>query len=169
MRFIKQLWVQNEEQQKIALFGIAIHYKVNDKSHVMFANQENHSWWTLVMSIAAIACKKKPQEEIGKGNSRSISLTGISLNEHSYPVAMRKYRASWIRPETYINQYIDESGFQLLQDALHFPEHTSGPFCGLRGIRLHFRSTLEIQFHLVDSFWSRLWLSYSGISSLASS
>jgi hypothetical protein len=36
-----------------------------------------------------------------------------------------KYRSSLVRPETYINQYIDENWVPLLQTP-PFPEHTSG-------------------------------------------
>ena len=52
-------------------------------------------------------------------------MTSLGLFDGFISCWDEKYRSNLIRPESYINQYIDESWVPLLQTP-PFPEHTSG-------------------------------------------
>jgi hypothetical protein len=137
----------NEEQQNIALFWDCNPYKVNVKGHVMFATKKitpGGHW----MSIAAIAAKAAGRN--WKGTAEAFALTGISLNEAFISCWDEKYRSKLIRPETYINQYIDEEWVPLLQTP-PFPEHTSGHSVASAASAYTLGQLFGDQFHLVDS------------------
>jgi hypothetical protein len=137
----------NEEQQEIAMFWDCNPYKVNVKGHVMFAEKKitpGGHW----MSIAAIAAKGAGKD--WKGTAEAFALTGISLNEAFISCWDEKYRSKLIRPETYINQYIDEEWVPLLQTP-PFPEHTSGHSVASAASAYTLGQLFGDQFHLVDS------------------
>ncbi len=137
----------NEEQQNIALFWDCNPYKVNVKGHVMFATKKitpGGHW----MSIAAIAAKAAGAD--WKGTAEAFAMTGISLNEAFISCWDEKYRSKLIRPETYINQYIDEEWVPLLQTP-PFPEHTSGHSVASAASAYTLGQLFGDQFHLVDS------------------
>jgi hypothetical protein len=137
----------NEEQKNIALFWDCNPYKMNVKGHVMFATKKitpGGHW----MSIAAIAAKAAGKD--WKGTAEVFALTGISLNEAFISCWDEKYRSKLIRPETYINQYIDEEWVPLLQTP-PFPEHTSGHSVASAASAYTLGQIFGDQFHLVDS------------------
>lgn len=137
----------NEDQQNIALFWDCNPYKVNVKGHVMFATKKitpGGHW----MSIAAIAAKAAGRN--WKGTAEAFALTGISLNEAFISCWDEKYRSKLIRPETYINQYIDEEWIPLLQTP-PFPEHTSGHSVASAASAYTLAQLFGNEFHLVDS------------------
>jgi hypothetical protein len=120
---------------------------VNVKGHVMFATKKitpGGHW----MSIAAIAAKAAGRD--WKGTAEAFALTGISLNEAFISCWDEKYRSKLIRPETYINQYIDEEWVPLLQTP-PFPEHTSGHSVASAASAYTLGQIFGDQFHLVDS------------------
>jgi hypothetical protein len=79
-----------------------------------------------------------------------MALTAISLNEAFISCWDEKYRSRLIRPETYINQYIDEEWVPLLQTP-PFPEHTSGHSVASTAAAYTLAQIFGDEFHLVDS------------------
>jgi len=75
------------------------------------------------VSIAGIAAKKA--ELSYKATAKVLALTAITLSDAFIACWDEKYRSSLIRPETYINKYMDKDWKPLLQTPA-FPEHTSG-------------------------------------------
>ncbi|WP_143959973.1 vanadium-dependent haloperoxidase [Litoribacter populi] len=111
-----------EEQRDIAFFWDCNPYKMNIKGHVMFAEKKitpGGHW----MGIAGIACKKNGLD--WKGTAEAMAVTGVTLMDGFIACWDEKYRSVLVRPETFINQYIDEEWAPLLQTP-PFPEYTSG-------------------------------------------
>jgi len=137
----------NEEQKEIALFWDCNPYKMNVKGHVMFATKKitpGGHW----MSIAAIAAKAAGTD--WKGTAEAFALTGISLNEAFISCWDEKYRSKLVRPETFINQYIDEEWVPLLQTP-PFPEHTSGHSVASAASAYTLAQLFGDDLHIVDS------------------
>ena len=110
------------QQKEIASFWDCNPFMMNVNGHVMFANKKispGGHW----VNITAQVC-------------RSLGLTPARASEAYVRVSValadafiscwdEKYRSKLIRPESYINQYIDENWVPYLQTP-PFPEHTSG-------------------------------------------
>ena len=111
-----------EEQIDIANFWDCNPFKMNVKGHVMFATKKispGGHW----INITRLACNKA-----GASLARSAAAyacVSITLADGFISCWDEKYRSNLIRPETYINQYIDQSWVPLLQTP-PFPEYTSG-------------------------------------------
>ena len=75
------------------------------------------------MNITHVACAKKNAGLVE--SLEAYSRVAISLVDGFISCWDEKYRSKLIRPETYINQYIDENWVPLLQTP-PFPEYTSG-------------------------------------------
>ena len=111
-----------DEQREIAFFWDCNPYKVNVKGHVMYAEKKitpGGHW----MGIAGIAAKTKHLD--WKQTAETFAMTSLALYEGFLSCWDEKYRSVLIRPETYINQYMDEDWLPLLQTP-PFPEYTSG-------------------------------------------
>ncbi|HLW20231.1 MAG TPA: vanadium-dependent haloperoxidase [Cyclobacteriaceae bacterium] len=111
-----------EEQREIAFFWDCNPYKMNVKGHVMFAEKKitpGGHW----MGIAGIAAKTKELD--WKQTAETLMVTSLAVYEGFLSCWDEKYRSVLIRPETYINQYMDENWLPLLQTP-PFPEYTSG-------------------------------------------
>lgn len=137
----------SQEQKDIALFWDCNPYKMNVKGHVMFAEKKitpGGHW----MSIAAIVSKAAGRD--WKGTSEALAMTAISLNEAFISCWDEKYRSNLIRPETYINQHIDEQWVPLLQTP-PFPEHTSGHSVASAASAYTLAHLFGDEFHIVDS------------------
>jgi len=112
----------NEEQKLIASFWDCNPYVMNQTGHMMFATKKitpGGHW----MGIASIA-----SETAGQNFVESIQTTtyvSLALFDGFISCWDEKYRSSLIRPETVINENIDEAWIPLLQTP-PFPEHTSG-------------------------------------------
>lgn len=110
------------KQKEIALFWDCNPFKMNVHGHVMYATKKispGGHW----INITQIACKKA-----GADFSRSAEAyvcVAITLADSFISCWDEKYRSNVIRPETYINQYIDAHWVPLLQTP-PFPEYTSG-------------------------------------------
>lgn len=92
------------------------------KGHVMFYTQKispGGHW----ISIASIATEKEGLPFMDR--SAVFALTAVCLNDAFISCWDEKYRSSLIRPETYINKYLDKEWRPLLQTPA-FPEYTSG-------------------------------------------
>jgi hypothetical protein len=136
-----------EDQRDVAMFWDCNPYKVNVKGHVMFAEKKitPGGHWMSISTIASKAAKKD-----WKGTSEAMALTAISLNEAFISCWDEKYRSRLIRPETYINQHIDEEWVPLLQTP-PFPEHTSGHSVASTAAAYTLAQIFGDEFHLVDS------------------
>lgn len=111
-----------EEQREIAFFWDCNPYKVNVRGHVMYAEKKitpGGHW----MGIAGIAAKTKELD--WKETAEAFAITSLALFEGFLSCWDEKYRSVLIRPETYINQYMDQDWLPLLQTP-PFPEYTSG-------------------------------------------
>lgn len=110
------------EQREIASFWDCNPFVMNVKGHVMFATKKispGGHW----MNITHVACKKAKADFLH--SAEAYALVSIALMDGFISCWDEKYRSRLIRPETYINEYIDEDWVPLLQTP-PFPEYTSG-------------------------------------------
>lgn len=110
------------EQEEIARFWDCNPFVMNVNGHVMFANKKispGGHW----MNITRVACDKS-NATVATALDAYVRVS-IALIEGFISCWDEKYRSALIRPESYINQYIDEDWLPLLQTP-PFPEHTSG-------------------------------------------
>jgi hypothetical protein len=111
-----------QEQKEIASFWDCNPFVMNVKGHVMFATKKispGGHW----MNITRVSCAKVNADSYQA--SEAYVRVALSLVDAFISCWDEKYRSKLIRPETYINQYIDENWLPLLQTP-PFPEHTSG-------------------------------------------
>jgi hypothetical protein len=111
-----------EEQKDIAGFWDCNPFVVNVRGHVMFATKKispGGHW----MNITAVACRKAHANTIQ--TSEAYVRVALSLVDGFISCWDEKYRSKVVRPETYINQYIDANWVPMLQTP-PFPEYTSG-------------------------------------------
>ena len=110
------------EQRNIANFWDCNPFFLNIEGHVNFATKKispGGHW----ISIAGILSK---QHNAGMmKSSAAYTYVAIALFDAFVSCWDEKYRSNVIRPETYINSYIDESWRPLLQTP-PFPEYPSG-------------------------------------------
>jgi hypothetical protein len=95
---------------------------MNVKGHVMFATKKispGGHW----INITRLACKKVAADFMQA--AEAYACVSITLADAFISCWDEKYRSNVIRPETYINQYIDADWVPLLQTP-PFPEYTSG-------------------------------------------
>lgn len=136
-RFSKEKWSQfykealavrdigvklTAEQRAIAGFWDCNPFKMNVNGHVMYASKKispGGHW----ISIAAHACQKVSASTIQ--SLEAYACLAVTIADAFISCWDEKYRSIVIRPETYINQYIDVSWVPLLQTP-PFPEYTSG-------------------------------------------
>ena len=111
-----------EEQREIASFWDCNPFVMNVKGHVMFATKKISpgGHWMNITHVACKGAKKNVVESI-----EAYTLVAISLVDGFISCWDEKYRSRLIRPESFINQYIDEGWVPLLQTP-PFPEYTSG-------------------------------------------
>ena len=112
----------SEEQREIALFWDCNPFFLNVQGHLNFATKKlspGGHW----MSIVGIA-SRKTGADLNKAAAAYV-LTAIALYDGFISCWDEKYRSNLVRPETYINAYIDEQWRPLLQTP-PFPEYTSG-------------------------------------------
>lgn len=110
------------EQTEIANFWDCNPFKMNINGHVMFATKKispGGHW----VNIARLACKKA-KLDFNQSAEAYVSLS-ITLADSFISCWDEKYRSNVVRPETFINQYIDDNWEPLLQTP-PFPEYTSG-------------------------------------------
>ena len=110
------------EQKAIASFWDCNPFAVTTEGHLNFAAKKISpgGHWMNIAGIASI----KSNAGIMKAAAAYV-LTAITLFDGFIVCWDEKYRSNVIRPETYINKYIDESWRPLLQTP-PFPEYTSG-------------------------------------------
>ncbi|HZY80799.1 MAG TPA: vanadium-dependent haloperoxidase [Cyclobacteriaceae bacterium] len=111
-----------QEQKEIASFWDCNPFVMNVRGHVMFATKKispGGHW----MNITAVACRKSNATIVQ--SAEVYARVALSLVDGFISCWDEKYRSKVIRPETYINQYIDENWVPMLQTP-PFPEYTSG-------------------------------------------
>ncbi len=112
----------SEEQKWIANFWDCNPFKMNVDGHVMYATKKispGGHW----INITAVACKQS-RADIAK-SAEAYACVAVTLADAFIGCWDEKYRSIVIRPETYINMYIDQSWMPVLQTP-PFPEYTSG-------------------------------------------
>lgn len=111
-----------QEQTEIAQFWDCNPYVSHHVGHVMYATKKitpGGHW----MGIARLSAKKQNLDMLR--TSEVYVMTAIGLFDAFISCWDEKWRSILIRPETYINTYIDEDWYPILQTP-PFPEHTSG-------------------------------------------
>ena len=144
----------SEEQRQIASFWDCNPFVMNVKGHVMFATKKispGGHW----MNITNVACKKANKDFVQ--SMEAYARVSVALIDGFISCWDEKYRSRLIRPESYINQYIDEDWVPLLQTP-PFPEYTSGhsvisgasavTLTNLFGDNFAFTDSTEIEFGL---------------------
>lgn len=111
-----------EDQRNIAAFWDCNPFIMNVKGHVMFATKliSPGGHW---INITKVACQKSGADFAQ--SAEAYMRVAIAISDAFVSCWDEKYRSKLIRPETYINQYIDEDWTPLLQTP-PFPEYTSG-------------------------------------------
>ncbi|HEX5171697.1 MAG TPA: vanadium-dependent haloperoxidase, partial [Cyclobacteriaceae bacterium] len=111
-----------DEQKEIARFWDCNPFMMNVKGHVMFATKKISpgGHWMNITNQVCLKGKKTFEE-----SAEAYARVSIALADGFISCWDEKYRSRLIRPETYINQYIDENWTPLLQTP-PFPEYTSG-------------------------------------------
>jgi hypothetical protein len=110
------------EQKAIANFWDCNPFKMNLNGHVMYASKKispGGHW----MNITRLACQKAGADVAQ--SMEAYACLAITVADAFISCWDEKYRSRVIRPETYINQYIDGAWMPLLQTP-PFPEYTSG-------------------------------------------
>ncbi|MCK6617909.1 MAG: vanadium-dependent haloperoxidase [Cyclobacteriaceae bacterium] len=111
-----------EEQRQIASFWDCNPFVMNVHGHVMFASKKispGGHW----INIVRVACTKN-QADIAT-SAEVYARVALALADGFISCWDEKYRSNLVRPETYINQFIDQNWIPFLQTP-PFPEHTSG-------------------------------------------
>ncbi|WP_445012713.1 vanadium-dependent haloperoxidase [Aquimarina penaris] len=113
---------ETSEKLEIAQFWDCNPYVSTHKGHLMFATKKitPGAHW---IGICKIACKKT--EADFARTVYAYTKTSIAIADAFISCWDEKYRSNLIRPETLINQHIDENWEPVLQTP-PFPEYTSG-------------------------------------------
>lgn len=110
------------EQREIASFWDCNPYVMHTRGHAMFATKKltpGGHW----MGIAAIASRLAGDDMAGA--VEAYARTAVAVADGFISVWDEKFRSRLVRPETVINEHIDEDWAPLLQTP-PFPEYSSG-------------------------------------------
>ncbi len=142
------------EQIELANFWDCNPFKMNINGHVMFATKKispGGHW----INITRLACKNANADLVR--SAEAYACVSITLADCFISCWDEKYRSNVIRPETYINQYIDPDWAPLIQTP-PFPEYTSGHsvvstasavmLTKLFGDNFSFADSTEVEFNL---------------------
>lgn len=111
-----------EEQMHIATYWDDNPFVIEHSGHMMFANKKitpGGHW----MGITAIASRQSGADAVT--TAKAYALTALALYEGFISCWDEKFRSSYIRPVTVINETFDNSWMPFLQTP-PFPEYTSG-------------------------------------------
>ena len=142
------------EQTTIANYWDDNPFKVNTNGHTMFATKKispGGHW----INITGIVCRKVNADYVR--TSEAYACMAVVIADSFINCWDEKYKSKVIRPETYINQYIDQNWMPLLQTP-PFPEYTSGHsvvsnasaimLAKLFGSNLAFTDSTEVEFSI---------------------
>ncbi len=110
------------EQEAIAWFWDDNPFRMDVSGHLSFGVKKispGGHW----MNIAAQTCRKNNSDIMR--SAETYALVACALADAFISCWNEKYKSNLIRPESYINQYIDPEWQPLIQTP-PFPEHTSG-------------------------------------------
>ncbi len=135
------------EQEAIAQFWDCNPYVSHHQGHMMFATKKitPGGHWIGITSIATSAAGSDYGETV-----EAFARVSIALADAFISCWDEKWRSILIRPETVINQYIDEDWLPVLQTP-PFPEYTSGHSVISRAAAVILTDFYGDNFHLVDS------------------
>ncbi|MDH4057708.1 MAG: phosphatidic acid phosphatase, partial [Cyclobacteriaceae bacterium] len=108
------------ENKEIAFFWDCNPFVMNVRGHIMFATKKispGGHW----INITRLACKGTEKDFFS--TTEAYVRVSIALADGFISCWDEKYRSKLVRPETYINQYVDENWLPTLQTP-PFPEHT---------------------------------------------
>lgn len=111
-----------DEQRTIATYWDDNPFVIEHSGHLMFANKKitpGGHW----MGICAIAAKQSGADAVK--TARAYAMTAIALYDGFISCWDEKYRSSYVRPVTAINEHMDYAWMPYLQTP-PFPEYTSG-------------------------------------------
>ncbi len=111
-----------DEQMEIARYWDDNPFVIEHSGHMMFGNKKitpGGHW----MGISAIASKQSGADAVK--TARAYAMTALALYEGFISCWDEKYRSSYIRPVTIINETFDPAWMPFLQTP-PFPEYTSG-------------------------------------------
>jgi hypothetical protein len=141
-----------QEQKDIAKYWDDNPMVIEHSGHMMFANKKitpGGHW----MGIAAIASRTSNADEVK--TAQAYAYTAIALYEAFISCWDEKYRSSFIRPVTAINEQFDPKWLPFLQTP-PFPEYTSGHsnisasaatvLAGLFGTNFAFHDNSDLQY-----------------------
>lgn len=137
----------DDDQQEIAQFWDCNPYVVHHQGHVMFATKKitpGGHW----IGIVYEACRTADAD--WATTIDAYARTSIALADGFISCWDEKYRSNLIRPETVINQYVDEEWRPLLQTP-PFPEYTSGHSVISRSAAVTLTDVFGDNFAFVDS------------------
>jgi hypothetical protein len=140
------------EQKEIASYWDDNPLVIEHSGHMMFGNKKitpGGHW----MGICATACRKSGADAVT--TAKAYALTAIALHDAFISCWDEKYRSSFIRPVTAINETSDKYWLPFLQTP-PFPEYTSGHstisasaatvLTGLLGQNFSFRDTADLKY-----------------------
>ncbi len=152
----------DEEQSEIAKFWDCNPYVSHHRGHAMFATKKitPGGHWMGITAIATRKANSSFDETI-----HAYAMVSISLFDAFISCWDEKWRSIVVRPETLINQYLDDNWVPLLQTP-PFPEYTSGhsvisraaaiTLTDIFGNDFSFKDTTEVEYGLparnFDSF-----------------
>jgi hypothetical protein len=137
----------SEEQIEIAKFWDCNPYVSHHAGHAMFATKKitpGGHW----IGITDIATKKSNADLMETVNA--FTRVSISLHDAFVSCWDEKWRSILVRPETLINEYIDDSWAPLLQTP-PFPEYTSGHSVISTAAAITLTDIFGEQFQFMDS------------------
>lgn len=146
----------DKEQKEIAEFWDCNPYVSHHRGHAMFATKKitPGGHWMGIVAIATRQAQNSFDETI-----EVYARTSIALFDGFISCWDEKWRSIVVRPETVINQYLDEEWLPLLQTP-PFPEYTSGHSVISRaaaitltdyyGDNFAFNDTTEIEYGLTE-------------------
>jgi len=153
----------DEEKLEIAKFWDCNPNVSNTRGHLMFFDQKISpgGHWVSIASQVVLQAEKELME-----GARIMALTTITLADAFISCWDEKYKTALVRPETYINEYIDAAWKPVLQTPA-FPEYTSGHsvissaaatmLTEIMGDNIAFQDSTELQWGLpirsFDSFY----------------
>jgi len=121
MEVYKQGNKNTPEEEAIANFWDCNPFKVNQRGHVMFAVKKispGGHW----INITRLVCQKANAGPVE--SAEAYALVAVTVNDCFIATWNEKYKSVVLRPETYINQYIDPQWRPVLQTP-PFPEYVS--------------------------------------------
>lgn len=137
----------SKDQNAMANFWDCNPFKMNARGHVMYATKKispNGHW----MNIVGVVCKKVNAGPVQ--SAEAYACVAVTLADCFISCWDEKYRSNVIRPETYINKYIDLAWLPVLQTP-PFPEYTSGHSVVSSGAAVILSKLFKPDFSFTDS------------------